>query len=223
MTNFSERFKQRRKELGLNQISLAKKTGLSQTTVSDIERGRNDGSRELITIARVLQCRPEWLATGEGPKERSESIHIHWPDPNTSPTPQPTGLVPLISWVQAGLFCNSPDLLQPGDAEDWFPAFKKLGDHAYALRVVGDSMVSHSPGVKSYPPGTIIYVDPEKPVLNGSKVIARIHEEEAATFKVFAEDAGRKFLKPLNTQYPTIEMTPEMHICGVVVGSWSDD
>lgn len=223
MPTFSSRFKTRRKELGLRQDQLAKKAGVSQTTISDIERGRNDGSRELVALSKALKCRAEWLATGEGEKELGQGANIFWPDPNTSEGPEPTGLVPLISWVQAGLFCSSPDLLQPGDAEDWFPAFKKMGPHSYALRVSGDSMTSHSPGVKSYPAGTIIYVDPDKAVVNGSKVVARIHDNETATFKVYSEDAGKRFLKPLNTQYPTIEMTEDMQICGVVVGSYSED
>lgn len=223
MNTFGKRVRERRKELGISQVDLAKKSGLAQATISAIETDRNQGSREILAISKALKCRAEWLSTGLGDKEIPGSVNIHWPDPNTSEGPEPTGLVPLISWVQAGIFCSSPDLLEPGDAEDWFPAFKKMGPHSYALRVSGDSMTSHSPGVKSYPAGTIIYVDPDKAVINGSKVVARIHDNETATFKVYSEDAGKRFLKPLNTQYPTIEMTEDMQICGVVVGSYSED
>lgn len=137
--------------------------------------------------------------------------------------PRHYGMIPLISWVQAGGFCSAPDLLAPGDAIEWVPALRKFGKHTYALRVNGDSMVSPYPGQKSYPPGTIIYVDPDKAITNGCRVVVRIHDQQDATFKVYSEDAGVRYLKPLNTQYRTMEMTPEMTICGVVVGSWIEE
>lgn len=143
---------------------------------------------------------------------------------NTETGPDLRGeMIPLISWVQAGLFCTSPDLFQPGSSEEWVPSFKNVGTHGYALRVKGDSMVAPFPNQKSYPEGTIIYVNPEKPVTNGCKVIAKIEGTEEATFKIYSEDGGKRFLRPLNPQYPTIEMTEGMVICGVVIGGWIDD
>lgn len=131
--------------------------------------------------------------------------------------------IPLISWVSAGLFCEAIDLFEPGVAEDWLPCSKKYGPHAYALRIEGDSMVSPYAGQRSYPPGYIVFVDPDRQVENGSRVIAKIPGSNEATFKVYAEDAGKRFLRPLNPAYPTIEMTEEMILCGVVVGgTWEE-
>ena len=137
---------------------------------------------------------------------------------NTEPGPALQGLIPLISWVQAGAFCNVVDLFQPGDAEEWLPTVQKLGPRSYALRVKGDSMTA--PYGRSYPEGCIIYVDPDTAVTNGARVIAKLPDLDEATFKVYSEDAGQRFLKPLNPQYPTITMTPDMLICGVVRGSY---
>ena len=95
---------------------------------------------------------------------------------------------------------------------------QNLGPHAYCLRVVGDSMVNTNPNGYSYPEGAIIFVDPDASVVSGARVVAKIPDSDMATFKVYVEDAGRRFLKPLNSQYPTIEMTDEMVICGVVRG-----
>lgn len=143
---------------------------------------------------------------------------------NTSPAPDiKDRQIPLISWVQAGNFCASPDLLAPGDAERWLPSHKTHGPHTYALRVKGSSMVSPYPGQRSYPEGTIIYVDPDKPITNGCRVVARIHDSEEATFKEYVEDAGKRYLRPLNPQFPTIELTEGMHICGVVVLSTMEE
>jgi SOS-response transcriptional repressor LexA len=130
--------------------------------------------------------------------------------------------IPVISWVAAGKLCES-DILRPDEAEDWvFSSAAKTGPHSYALRVVGDSMTNPFPGGPSYPHGTIIIVDPDKRPEVGSRVVAKCRGIEA-TFKVYTEDGGRKLLKPLNPQYPVVEMTEDFHICGVVTGRWIDD
>ena len=64
MDTFANRVRARRKQLGLTQIQLARKSGLSQTTIADIERGRNDGSRSLLELADALNCDPEHLTKG---------------------------------------------------------------------------------------------------------------------------------------------------------------
>ena len=79
-------------------------------------------------------------------------------------------------------------------------------------------MVSLSPGQRSYPQGSIIYVDPDKPVVSGARVVALVNGE--FTFKMFVEDAGRKFLKPINTSYDKIDVTGGANIYGVVIGSY---
>lgn len=66
MTTLGERVKAKRKALGLTQKELALKAGVSQTTVSDMERGRNSSSREIALLARALKAETYWLATGKG-------------------------------------------------------------------------------------------------------------------------------------------------------------
>jgi len=126
--------------------------------------------------------------------------------------------IPLISWVSAGTWCESPDNYPVGDAEDWLPAPRNAGSRSFALRVINDSMTSPYPGQRSYPHGTIIYVDPDKPITNGCRVVARTNGEY--TFKAYIEDAGRKYLKPINPTYDKIDITEDVHICGVVIGSY---
>ena len=69
---FNERVKARRLALKLSQKQLAKQAGLSQNTISDIERGRNDGSRSLVPLAKALGVTPEYLtaATNESSQGR---------------------------------------------------------------------------------------------------------------------------------------------------------
>jgi SOS-response transcriptional repressor LexA len=80
-----------------------------------------------------------------------------------------------------------------------------------------------SPHGKSYPEGCIIFVDPDQRggIVSGDRVIAKLNGADAVTFKVYIEDAGRRFLKPLNTQYPPI--IEEFRILGKVIGKWEPE
>jgi SOS-response transcriptional repressor LexA len=80
-------------------------------------------------------------------------------------------------------------------------------------------MTNPGPG-RSYPAGCIIFVDPEAETKTGDRVIARVPRTNEATFKILVADAGRQFLRPINPQYPIIDITEETHICGKVVGSF---
>jgi SOS-response transcriptional repressor LexA len=131
--------------------------------------------------------------------------------------------IPIVSWVAAGNFSEAMEMSHPDNADEWvFTAATRTGPRSFALRVVGDSMTNPYPSGPSYPHGTIIVVDPDRALQVGCRVIAKRSGEEA-TFKVYTEDGGRRLLKPLNPQYPIVEMTDEYQICGVVVGRWIDD
>lgn len=137
---------------------------------------------------------------------------------NVEPGPDTRGLVPVISWIQAGAWHDAEDPFMPGEADEFLPCPSSHGLRTYALRVEGDSMTAtHG---KSYPAGCIIYVDPDQVggVVSGDRVIAKINGDSKVTFKVYVEDSGRQFLKPLNPQYPTI--TDEFRIIGKVIGTW---
>lgn len=124
--------------------------------------------------------------------------------------------VPLISWVQAGEFCNSETQVLPHDCDTIPCPNRDASRRTFALRVIGDSMTS--PYGKSYPEGTIIFVDPEKVAEPGKRVVAVTHRGH--TFKELAENEfGQRYLKPLNPSHPPI-FEDDIRICGVVLGSY---
>lgn len=139
---------------------------------------------------------------------------------NVTPAPDIKGRIPLISWVRAGEWSEAVDIYEPGYAERWLPHLKRNGDHTYALRVDGDSMTA--PYGKSYPDGCIIFVDPmRRSPSSGDRIIAKLEGANQVTFKTYVEDAGRRWLKPLNPQHPPI-MEP-FRVLGTVIGKWEDD
>lgn len=124
--------------------------------------------------------------------------------------------VPIISWVQAGAFCNSESQVPPQDCDTILCPNKSASSRTFALRVVGDSMTA--PYGKSYPEGAIIYVDPDKEALPGKRVIART--DQGHTFKELAvNELGERYLKALNPHHQPI-FGEGIEICGVVVGSY---
>jgi SOS-response transcriptional repressor LexA len=129
--------------------------------------------------------------------------------------------VPLISWVQAGEWRNLVDNFQPGDAERWVATYAKVSKHAFALRIIGDSMTNPS-GAPSFPDGTIIIVDPERDAQPGKFVVVRQNSDTECTFKQLVRDSGKHYLKPLNPRYPLLEMLPDAVISGVLVQAVMD-
>lgn len=161
----------------------------------------------------------DWLMKGEGLKY-AKTNRTGSKKANVEPGPDITARVPLISWVQAGKFEQAEDHYGVGDAEDWYPMPKKAGPNTYCLRVDGDSMTS--PYGRSYPAGSIIYVDPDqRSPANGRRVIARLQGSDEVTFKQFVQEDGKTFLRPLNAQYPPI--FEPFKVIGTVIGKWEDD
>lgn len=108
--------------------------------------------------------------------------------------------VPLLSWEKVGKLDASVDLHEPGYADGFVDVIKKNA-RSFALRVEGDSMTA--PYGRTYPVGSIIIVDSDnKSPSSGQQVIAKLKTSGAVTFRQYIEEAGRRWLKPLNPQYP---------------------
>lgn len=142
-------------------------------------------------------------------------------EPNVEPGPDIKGLVPLISWVQAGDWCEVEDHYAVGDAEDWLPCPTAHGPRTYVLRVRGESMFNPH-ARRSFRDGDLIYVDPDKLAENGSAVIAKMDDSQEATFKQLVIEGEDRFLKPLNPAWPEpiIKISGNASICGVVIGKY---
>lgn len=206
-----------------------KSMGVEKTTQAISKWLNGEAMAEADSMAALcswLKVRREWLEYGVLPKEETGGSNpgrvVMSADTNVSEINHRFGKVPLISWVQAGAWSEAIINFESYDADSWLSCPVPISNHGYALKVLGDSMTSQGPG-RSYPTGCIIFVDPEAETKTGDRVIARLPRTNEATFKVLVEDAGRQYLRPINPQYPIIEITEETHICGKVVGSFIPD
>lgn len=203
-----------------------KTMGVSKTTQAISKWLNGEALAEADSMAALcswLGVRREWLEYGVPPKGAVGEHNIHRltldDESNVSEVSLRFGKVPLISWVRAGSWCEAISNLENYDADSWISCPVPISANGYALKVKGDSMTNPGPG-RSYPAGCIIFVDPEAEAKTGDRVIARLSRTNEATFKVLVEDAGRQFLRPINPQYPIIEISEETHICGKIVGSF---
>lgn len=212
MDTLAKRLKFARKHRGLTQAQLADLSDLKQSDISKIENGAIQRTTGIIGLASALRCSPVWLDTGDGHP---------WPDENVRPGPEMRGLVPLISYVQAGAWGDVVDGLLPGDASEWLPCPVKHGSSTFALEVEGESMFDPA-GRYSYSHGDIIFVDPGRAAQHGDRVVVRLDDQQKATFKQLVEEDGRKMLKALNPDWKPryIEINGNATICGVCIGKW---
>jgi DNA polymerase V len=79
----------------------------------------------------------------------------------------------------------------------------------FALRALGDSMIPE------FEHGTVIIIDPEAVVKDGSFVIAKVDDE--FIFRQFKMRNDKYYLQPLNDLYETIEISGIDSLEGVVV------
>ena len=198
----------------------ARRLGMDDSQLSQI-----GGKNPIRNIGSALARRIE-KAFGK-PEGWLDVTHSQMPlpqpdaDANVSTARELRNAVPLISWVQAGQWHDLVDNFEPGDAERWVVTYANVGKHAFALRVVGDSMTNPAGG-PSFPEGTIIIVDPEREAASGKFVVVRQNSDSECTFKQLVRDGGRYYLKPLNPRYPILEMLGDAVICGVLIQAVMD-
>lgn len=121
---------------------------------------------------------------------------------------------PLISWVIAGEWAESCDNFEPGDAETWLASTENAGANGFWLDVRGDSMTCA--GNPSFPEGSRILVMPEADLISGKYYVVKLDSGES-TFKQYIEDAGLRYLRPLNPSYRTIQIDGDCKVIGRVI------
>ncbi len=180
--DIGSRVKRLRKELGLTQYQLADLVGTAQTSIQKIEKGDTKNPRNIEALARALKCTPEFLRFGIGEIDNATSTSVA------------KHQLPLISWVQAGAWSDISEV-NPLDAER-FLCPVNCSERSFVLRVQGISMEP------KFNDGDLIFVDPEAECIHGSYVVARLDDNNQATFKQLIIEGDQKFLKAANPNWP---------------------
>ncbi len=188
--DIANRVKKLRKALDLTQHQLAELVGVAQNSIQKLEKGDTKNPRNIEALARALNCTPEYLQFGIGETQADKKSE----NSNVAPGPTLKAAVPLISWVQAGAWSEINEIRE-FDADRYLCPVK-CSDLTFALKVQGVSMEP-----KFYD-GDLIFVDPEAECIHGSYVVARLDDNNEATFKQLIIESGQKFLKAANPNWP---------------------
>lgn len=206
-TEFGLRLKAARKAAKMTQAELAKKVGIGQSTIAELEKTGN-GSSHVPVIAAALKCSALWLATGDGSMKDGF-------DQNVSPAPLGMRPYPVISHVQAGALKEIAVPYGPGDGFDVEYGDDDASQWSFFLEIEGDSMLP------DFRPGDRVLIDPDVSPNPGDFVAARNTKQEA-TFKKYRvrgiDESGHEVfeLVPLNDNYPVLR-SDERHL--VVIGT----
>lgn len=197
----------KRTELGLTQTELAEKAGTTQQAIVQLESGKTKRPRYLPELAKALECDIQWLLDGTG-----SAI-----DGNVSrPAPyKPTARYPLLSKVQAGTWDEACEPYTIKDVDMWLESDAHTQGDAFWLQVEGDSMTA--PMGLSIPAGTYVLFDTGREAVNGSLVVAKLTDDNEATFKKLIIDGSQKYLKGLNPQWPMVPVNGNCKVLGVAI------
>ena len=201
MDAMGNRLRRLRKEAKLTQAKLGKMVGVKPAAVTQWETGKTNLSGEnLLKVAQLLNVSPEYLLHGKG-----------GPENNVAEGPSIKGRFPLISWVAAGAWSTISEI--PLEDAALYPCPVACSQGTFVLTVQGVSMEP------IFRDGDLVFVDPEAEYKHGSYVIARLDDENEATFKQLMIEGRHKYLKPSNPDWPEqiIPINGNCTIVGVVI------
>lgn len=187
METIGQRIKMLRERLRLSQADLAEKCGWGyQSRVGNYETGsRKVSVEDAVVLASALGVSPGELLFGTPDNAEFVSAGLR--------------SVPVVSYIQAGMFTEPDYLLTPEGVEETIYFDGPASDLIFALRIKGDSM---EPEFKE---GDTVIIDPAVAPHPGEFVVAKNGEYEA-TFKKYRSKADGGFeLVPLNPDYPSLD------------------
>lgn len=121
---------------------------------------------------------------------------------------------PLIDWEKAKTWSDSSGSFQSDDNKMYLESTEDAGESGFWMAVRGDSMASI--GNPNFPEGSQILVRPGAEIISGKYYLV-ILESGEQTFKQYVEDAGHKYLRPLNPNYRTIEIDDKCRFIGRII------
>ncbi|WP_217548864.1 LexA family transcriptional regulator [Pantoea sp. GbtcB22] len=204
--------KSRMKDMGINQEKLAEHLGITKGAVSHwLNARREPGIEDIAKIMRFLGMK-EFIVNHDG---------------TIAPTPgslnnvafveqyKPGKRFPVLSKVQAGAWAEACEPYTLKEIDLWLESDAHAQGDAFWLEVEGDSMTA--PMGLSIPEGTFVLFDTGREAVNGNLVIAKLVDDNEATFKKLIIDGSQKYLKGLNPQWPMTPINGNCRIIGVAI------
>ena len=142
-----DRIRDARKKIGMSQIDLAKRVGVTQPAVANWESGVHDPRRLMIAkIADALDVSTDWLAGG------ARSVAEADKHPAAAYIRRPLQHTPVISFAEAARLLVDPEADPHAVAEDYIPVTSGA-EKLFALFVNDDAIDL------AFPKDTLVVID----------------------------------------------------------------
>lgn len=167
-------------KIGLNANSLQDKSGITQTTTSRILNGSTQNPRDHVVQqyadffgVSLADLRYKDLASQDEMTD-NKNYALGNVEPVSHNSDERTRYAPVLNYVQARVFTEIGD-----NGFDEYLAYNndKVSDNAYWLIVRGDSMTP------DFQDGDLLLVDADRQPKSGDYVIAKVADDNEATFK----------------------------------------
>ncbi len=227
MKRLKDRLSKRMQEEGLTYEDIARKIGVSGVYISKIMQGVIPSDEVILKLSRalcldlaelVLAAHYEKAPEEVKPVFAAASRVPGFPDGAELDNIEASALgrgreIPVVGMVQAGDFTPTEDGEFPPGVADSYVYTDRKGKNLYGARITNDSM---EPGFHE---GDVLVINPNLEARSGDYVIAKLMEDNEATFKKLIIHENLVILRPLNPRYEDIVITePEkVAVVGKVV------
>lgn len=217
-----ERLRQARKERGLSQSELARRAGVSQSTVASAETGRAELSKHLYLFADILGVNHRWLMAGTeamSPAVFPEGSMLR----NNEDASDPSSQDPIM------LIKQSSATVGPDGTVKWEEVqAPSLVFSRQALRISGSSPadckhleVSDDSMAPMLFEGNTMVIDTSLTKPREGRIYVVAFESEILVRQVFKQPGGGLVLHALNPRYPDKTLAREhlsqLHILGQLI------
>lgn len=160
-----------------------------QSRISHYENDRRiPKGEDLMLMSKALLVQPEWILFGTD-KNQNEN--------NFASSHRNFSCVPLLNWMQIELWPKNP-----AEISQYIPTVTQAGPESFALIVNGDRMRSTGIESPSFPEGSMIIIDPNKPAKHRSFIVYKDLHLGIIDFKQLIIERNVQYLKILNSNYP---------------------
>lgn len=236
MSTFGERLRQCRKEMGWSQAETARRAGMSQPNLSELERGEYPSSTFTPKLASIFGVNALWLSDGTGPKNPTPEIRDGSPSYGARDRNENPAIRDLDAATGQIIIWDTPEDLPPDETRVWvdrydyvcsagggilqwdirqkralpFTAefFKAIGSRPSSCRLVEARGDSMEPYLFNR---DMMMMDLDKTSVRDGNIYAICFEGESLVKQLFKQSGGLLTLHSYNPKYPDrlVQLTEE--------------
>jgi transcriptional regulator with XRE-family HTH domain len=186
MNRLGKRIQLARERKGLKQRELANLVGITQQSLSDIERGRSRNTRQLETFSRVLGVSQGWLL-GEDEKSSSPTKNSVIADRQFIPVLEENDILP---WVEQGILPNNVRSIDMTE----IPKDILLNKRTYSTDITNDSFATEFFKFK-LPNKTLLAIIEPPSALEVNDIVFAEFPDKKIKIRQYIKDGSEYFLK----------------------------